>query len=240
MSYTIKNFKKFKGHGGEPLAQGHLCLDGKKVADWSDHSRGGELLLDFVTRQSEEAFLTFAKSYLAGQLDFEGKLHDLSKMDERDIVRTAVSTLSFEHEELLEVTRLCKKGMAWRAKKAQSNELDIFSSNQPYTARNVQALKDRLGDRLIEIFNEKLGLPLIDENEAKAAADFAYWKRVCAKATVFTLPGQDGKLVHMKRNALYSPEVEAALRKQFPGLVEILNLRYITPASTQRAAGPRP
>lgn len=37
----IKSLKTFRGHEGEPLAQGSVYIDGKKVGYWSQDSHGG-------------------------------------------------------------------------------------------------------------------------------------------------------------------------------------------------------
>ena len=38
---SIRGMKTFKGHEGEPLCQGTLCLNGKKIGFWSQDSWGG-------------------------------------------------------------------------------------------------------------------------------------------------------------------------------------------------------
>lgn len=38
---SVKGLKKFKGHEGEPLSQGNLYLNGKKIGFWSQDSWGG-------------------------------------------------------------------------------------------------------------------------------------------------------------------------------------------------------
>lgn len=39
----IKGVTKFKGHGGEPLTQGSIYLNGKRIGDYSDDYTGGEM-----------------------------------------------------------------------------------------------------------------------------------------------------------------------------------------------------
>lgn len=38
---TVKALKEFKGHEGEPLYQGNIYLDNKKIGWWSQDSHGG-------------------------------------------------------------------------------------------------------------------------------------------------------------------------------------------------------
>ena len=38
---TVKAIKEFRGHDGEPLAQGNLYLNNKKIGFWSQDSWGG-------------------------------------------------------------------------------------------------------------------------------------------------------------------------------------------------------
>jgi hypothetical protein len=45
----IKNLKSFLGHGGEPLSQGNIYFNGKKVGFWTQDSHGGPDIYDFDT-----------------------------------------------------------------------------------------------------------------------------------------------------------------------------------------------
>lgn len=44
---SVKNIVNFKGHEGEPLVQCDVCYQGKKVAEYSQDSWGGEDRFDF-------------------------------------------------------------------------------------------------------------------------------------------------------------------------------------------------
>lgn len=222
--YAIKNFKKFKGHDGEPLAQGTLHLDNVKVADWSDDSHGGSLRLDFKSKAEEVAFLRHAKTYLSTKLDYDGLPYNLTK-DTWYLLESAMNSMSTEHEEALDIARLCKKGICYRA--LHDGKPELFSVNAPFTATNVADLKVKVGTALLEILNETLKLPLIDEATAKLREQNAYYKKLCAKAIVFTVRQLDGTVVAKQLKVAYSPTAVVRLRERQPDLVEIVNERYL-------------
>jgi hypothetical protein len=222
--YAIKNFKKFKGHEGETLTQGSLHRLNVKVAEWSEDAHGGSLRLDFVHLEEENKFLGFTKKYLAERVDFDGAAYDLSAPP-WSLRESAMLSMSMEHEEALNIARLCKKGICYRAMVVGKPQ--ICSINMPYTASRVAQLKDREGDALIEIFNETLNLPLIDEAVANLNLQNARYKKMCAKAILFTRREPDGSIVTRQVNEPYSVATVAKLRTRIPGLVEIINERYL-------------
>ena len=222
--YAIKSFKKLKGHDGEPLAQGTLHLDNVKVAEWSDDSHGGSMRVDFVSKAEETAFLRFAKTYLAAQPDYDGQAYDFSQSTWY-LLESAISSMSLAHEEALDVARMSKKGMCYRA--LHNGKPEIFSSNEAYTAANLARLKGELGANLIEVFNETLKMPLLDEAAVKLSEQNAHFKKLCKKATLFSIPGPDGKAVYKQSAGLYSSKLAAQLRTKYPTLIEIINERYL-------------
>ena len=73
---SVKNIVNFKGHEGEPLVQCDVCYQGKKVAEYSQDSWGGEDRFDFdydlpkEKRQELTAiFERSAKEFLQERLD---------------------------------------------------------------------------------------------------------------------------------------------------------------------------
>lgn len=66
----IKNLKKFSGHEGEPLNQGTVYYNGRKLGYWSEDSHGGCNHYDFDTKQLEKAFFTY-KSKFVGTKSYE-------------------------------------------------------------------------------------------------------------------------------------------------------------------------
>jgi hypothetical protein len=222
--YAIKNLKKIKGNEGESFVQGSLHRKNVKVAVWAEDLNSGILKFDFVSIVEEDVFLTFAKSYLATRLDSDGQFHDLSGSPS-GIRETALLSLSAEYYEALEVARLCKKSVCYRA--WVDGRPEIFSVSGPYTASAVAQIKAERGTELIEICNETLNLPLIDEAVLALNLQNARYKKLCVKAILFTQRKPDGTLVTKQLGQLYSDEAVSNLRALFPELVEIINERYL-------------
>lgn len=55
----IKNLKMFYGHEGEPLNQGTVYLNGRKLGFWSEDSHGGCNIFDFDTRLLDKPFYQY-------------------------------------------------------------------------------------------------------------------------------------------------------------------------------------
>lgn len=55
----IKNLKMFYGHEGEPLNQGTVYLNGRKLGFWSEDSYGGCNVFDFDTRSLDKPFYQY-------------------------------------------------------------------------------------------------------------------------------------------------------------------------------------
>ena len=70
----IKNIKTFKGHEGEPLTQGTVYKDGKKLGFWSEDSWGGPDNFDFNPGELLEPMLRM-KSSLSEDIK---RLYDVS------------------------------------------------------------------------------------------------------------------------------------------------------------------
>ena len=60
---TIKNYKNFKGHEWEDLAQGSIYLDGKRLGSWSQDSWGGPDNFDFDASNLNEACKNFKDGF---------------------------------------------------------------------------------------------------------------------------------------------------------------------------------
>lgn len=223
--YEIKNLKKFKGHEGEPCAQGTLSRDGKRVAEWSDDSHGGPFRIDFAVDTERTAFVEFAKTYLPSKRNYDGKPYDLTE-DACFLIENAAQEMVNDALEYSTVTRLVNKGMCYRA--IADGTLETYSVNRPYTAKNVKALEDKLGASLVEIVNRTRGLPLIDEEVAALAATNAYYKKACKTRMLFTVKAADGKLEVRSTGTPYTPKAAAAMRAKFGAdFVEVINERYL-------------
>ncbi|NCQ52203.1 hypothetical protein GW796_10020 [archaeon] len=156
MSYTIKGIKNFKGHDGEPCAQGNLYCDKKKVAFWSDDAHGGPISVRFISNDEESKFVIFAKEYLKTQKDYNNKPFDISKINSYGLIEECVTFMSYAAQEESELKKLCKNKIVFIAGTPENKQ--TFSVKLPYTEANVLKVKAANKD-LIEIVNEKLGLP---------------------------------------------------------------------------------
>lgn len=224
--YTLKGFKTFKGHEGEPLAQGTLYLGAAKVADWSDDSHGGMMRLDFVSKSAQAAFTTFAREYLTTHRDSDGEPYDLSAND-WSVCETTVQALSYAHEETLKLRRLVKTGVYFRLREP-SGALALYSVKAAYTAELVAQLRAKHGERLVELVNETLGVPLVEEDAAREARLQACYKKQCKTAILYSLKQPDGSVVVYKVPTPYTAvQASIARLKHGANLVEILNERFL-------------
>lgn len=225
--YTIKNYKTFKGHEGEPCAQGTLHGPTGKVADWSDDSWGGPMSISFTSAAHEASFIDWAKTELPRRKDYDGKPHDPATMTPGEIVETMVAAMSYQVEEERELAKHAKKGIAYyRADASAPDGKALYVVKLPYTAKNVAAL--RAEHPVIEIVNERLKMPLLDDATADLAERNKRYKRLCAKATIYILRKPDGSTQDMKVSLPYSAAIVAHLRtKHGANLVEIVNERYL-------------
>lgn len=69
---TIKAIKKFKGHEGEPLVQGNIYLNNKKLGFWSQDAWGGP---DIFTGFAPNVLRPMAERYR----DYSGKVEEKYK-----------------------------------------------------------------------------------------------------------------------------------------------------------------
>lgn len=225
--YSIKNFKKFKGHEGEPCAQGTLHGPKGKVAEWSDDSWGGPMAVHFVSKAAEADFTDFARTYLADKKDFEGELYETASMSAYDLIETAVATMSYALEEEKELLKAAKKGIAYfRTDAKEPGGKALYVSTAPYTPDNVAALRAKYSD-LVDIVNERLGLPLLDAEQHKLAEQNKRYKRLCKTVTLFSLREFSGEVKVMQSRVPYSTAQATLLRSKYPNIVEIINERYL-------------
>lgn len=224
--YQIKNYKTFKGHEGEPCAQGTLHGPTGKVADWSDDSWGGSMMIRFTQAAEETKFIAWAKTQLPAHKDYDGKPHDPATMTAGDIVETMVATMSYAVGEERELMKQAKKGIAYFLPDPKAHDgKSLYVWPVAYTATNVAKL--RAEQPKADIINERLNLPLVDDATADLAARNKRLKTACRNATVFTLRRPDGTTADMKLGVPYNAVVAASLRaKHGANLVEIVNERF--------------
>lgn len=225
--YTLKNIKTFKGHEGEPCAQGTLHGLKGKAADWSDDSWGGPTRVNFVSPEAEEDFVVWASTYLPTIKDFAGKPYNPEVMGRYSVIETAVDHMSYDVMERKALEKEAKKGIAYyRIDPSNGEGKTLYVTNAAYTAENVAALRKKYPD-LAEIVNERFAMPYVDAAVAEKAAEDKRYQRLCKTTVLFTLRDAAGVIKVMQLKAPYTPARAAALRTQHKNLVEIINERYL-------------
>lgn len=216
MSYTIKGYKSFKGHEGEPCAQGTLALNNKRVADWSDDANGGEFRFDFVNEKEARAFGDYAKEFLKGKVDLCGTPYDLNgPLD--TLLREAIQRMSYDYADEAAVKKAIKTHICVEV--MENGAPVVLQHKMSYTAKNVAMIREKYGAALTKVFNETYGMPLVSEE----AAAMERYRKLCKTAIVFSVKGPDGKIGYFKNDNVYTLERAAAIRAKHPNLVEILN-----------------
>jgi len=225
--YNIKNYKTFKGHEGEPCAQGSMHGPTGKVAEWSDDSWGGPMRIDFTQKEGEKAFLEWAKTQVSLYKDYNGVPHDPASMTDWDIIETVVASMSYAHAEQRQLEKFAKKGIAYYLPDPKAPDgKALYTWNAPYTAKNVATLRGQYPNA--DIINERLNMPLVDDATADLAARNKRYKSLCRTSTIFTIRKDDGTTSDMKLGAQYNAVIAASLRaKHGAKLVEIINERFL-------------
>lgn len=225
--YTLKNIKSFKGHEGEPCAQGTLHGPKGKAADWSDDSWGGPMRINFVNPEAEDDFVAWAATYVPTIKDFEDKPYNPEAMDRYSIIETAVAQMSYDIMERKALEKEAKKGIAYyRLDPSNGEGKTLYIVNAAYTAENVAALRKKHQD-IIEIVNERFAMPYVDAAVAAKAAEDKRYKQLCKTSVLFTLRDGAGGIKVMQLKAAYTLARAVALRAQHKNLVEIINERYL-------------
>jgi hypothetical protein len=225
--YTLKNIKSFKGHEGEPCAQGTLHGLKGKAADWSDDSWGGPMRIDFVNPEAEEAFVVWASTYLPTIKDFDDKPFNPANMDRYSIIESAVAQMSYIAMELKLLEKEAKKGIAYyRTDTSNGEGKTLYVTNAAYTAENVAALRKKYPD-LLEIVNERFAMPYVDAAVAEKAAENKRYKQLCKTTILYSLREADGTVKVMQMKTPYTSARATALRAAHKNLIEIINERYL-------------
>ncbi|WP_250518572.1 hypothetical protein [Caballeronia sp. ATUFL_M1_KS5A] len=163
MNYHIKGMKQFRGHEGEPLQQGWLYLDGKKLAQWSDDTHGGPLHLRFIDPGDQPAFETFALEWyrtsgaLAEMVAYFAEVNKGKSKPVEMPPTTAYDAIgswfSFHADKLVNEKRFDKasiRGTLYRLKGDSQNEWRIHS--QPYSESIADGLRKHFGERFEALY----------------------------------------------------------------------------------------
>ena len=98
---SLKSIVKFKGHEGESLLQGNICINGKTVGTYSDDSWGGPTRIDVESTYIPE-FKTIAAEYRAQVVD------DCPSMSDGEFLMCALTNLIWLEKDYV---RYAKKGL---------------------------------------------------------------------------------------------------------------------------------
>ena len=228
--FELKGLKQFKGHEGEPLMQSNIYFNGKKVGSWSDDSWGGEMRIIFENKDIQDKFVEFSKDILKATLDYEGNPYNVATMDTHDIMSSALYEISTKEAQMAEIKKLTKTAIVFYVKDSNSfNGKSLYTWKVPYSAKNVAIIKSK-HPNLLEICNETLKMPLIDENSDafKLSEKNKMYKKTCKNKTLFIIKDATGSLKEMIIKAVYSKAVVDFIKDKYPNnLVEIVNERYL-------------
>lgn len=227
MTYSIKNFKTFKGHDGESCAQGTLHGPSGRVADWSDDSWGGSLSFRFTNIAAEAEFAVFAKTYLADKLDVQGKVFDVASLNNFALVERAIECMRLAHQREKDALKAVKKAIVYYRKDPQAFDgKSLYVQRVAYTPENVAKLRVEDTD-LIEIVNERLGLPFVGAKQLELSEQERGYRKACRTVTLFSIRDSNGHTTVMQSDLRYCSAEASRLRGKYPNLVEIINERFL-------------
>lgn len=247
--YELAAVKGFKGHEGEPLQQGNLKLNGKKVAEWSEDFQGGCLRIDFDSKAASQAFLDWALEFNSKEDYIE---HSFKRSDE-DLKSYPESVLEWVMYEMIsrynldrDIKRLTKDGkLAIEYRPTPS--APQFSHKQVLGFKSLFFCQEHLDKAAKEypvpegfkvvVYNELAGQKLMTLAEVEQRAKelgldsrslwFAKYKKKCATHTLYLVKNDKGEEKLMARSEPFSEAVAKMLELQYgSNLLEIVNRRF--------------
>jgi len=217
--YTLRNIKTFQGIE----MQGYnvtLARDGKKVASVIDEGAGGAPFFHWDNKGCEKEFYAFLKTLPKEKSEWDDKLHEVS--DEvfiGDLFNDTIQEKDF--------IKKCKTKTLYRT--SDMSNLEYGSLNMPYCPEAVSYLREQLGDKLIEIINERypdltpLSRDAVWEKDIKAK---------CKKKVCFQIP--DSKPYEYKSiSAPLTDSIIQHIKKKYPLAVILNTLTRFSPGGQQ-------
>lgn len=119
---TMKGITKFRGHEGEPLEQGNVYFNGKKVGFLSEGDWGGPCSLELTSNEAKAA----VESYIAAQPDVRFESGSAHKYDEEFLVIDLLDCSQF-----LKTVKLHKK---------RGDLVFVLPGDEPWSYRKCQGL----------------------------------------------------------------------------------------------------
>lgn len=209
----------FRGHEGEPLVQGNLTLNGKKIGTWSEDSWGGPSCID-ADLATQALIVKIARERQFPNLDFELEDHQLFYQFSELFVE--VAGLDHEYKRLTKGNRLVYKLWEPTSKLAIG---DFIQCNYLYTkagAERVRRDAKEKGKEVI-IINEWLEYPFATEAECDVYFKSAFSTKKKPLLIVKVKVGNDIDYEFLK-HVPYTEAVESAIKNKYgPSYVQTLN-----------------
>lgn len=148
---SIKDLKQFTGHEGEPLFQGNLYLNGKKIGFWSQDGHGGpdNFMLDGGWQQ-EKALDDAIKAMYP-----EKAIHGEARDGEPYVIEYGLEFLMTDILDLMndekEFKKATKNGYAGIMVATDGYHETVWQLPGAYTALSDEALMSKMGDALAKV-----------------------------------------------------------------------------------------
>lgn len=141
---SLKNVKKFRGHEGEPLYQGNLYLNNKKIGFWSQDSWGGpdNVALD---KYYDELSLDNAVHKLNTDKDYHGGTEDKPFVLEYNLERLMGDYMPLYEDEQVYKSAV-KKGYAGVMVASDGYQQVVWSLPREYTEMSNDELFALMAD----------------------------------------------------------------------------------------------
>ena len=141
-SIQLKNVKIAWNMSEETTAfTATLYIDGKKAADVKNEGRGGDNHPRFMDRELQKEFYEFCTT-----LPYPGESYNMT-------YDSFIGILLGEWIENDDWKKACRKGLVFRVK--SDNEDQYRTTKGKYSPELASAIRERYGDDLIDIINER-------------------------------------------------------------------------------------
>ena len=136
--YEIKGINNFKGHEGEPCAQGSIYCKGKKIGYFSQSPCGGEDQIEFTNKADENAFNNLIKSLPA--VPFMGIDLDVS-------AGMFIGRMVDKYDTIQQEKKWCRKETLFTTPKTPKGEYQTIK--HPYCQKVVEYIMKKYPDATI-------------------------------------------------------------------------------------------
>ena len=221
--YEIKGLKTFKGHEGEPCAQGNLYRDAKKVAEWGDDTWSGDMVYHFISKDEENKFAVFAKTYLDGKSNVLGEPFNVGELDFHGLVQSALEHMGDLAVDEYQMRKECAKGLVFTMKNPDGSESSHLTTFKLLFTENEVARLKAANPELDECVNARFGPAMKDGSPEHLAAEKAFYKKECKTKTLYVRVQKDGRRAVYVIKQAFSAALAKGIRTKFPDVACILN-----------------